>query len=243
MAGTFGTVFSDFFEQPWERARGLLREELEQMRLQLRNNWGAVFTTNNVINNTSITTSSISAAAGTTVEALDGTSSVGSSGYFSDAEHKHSDANRPSDGEKAALVGTDGTPSGSNKYVTNSDDRLETAAGSRFKGRAVGAGAGSVADLTGTQATAILDIFGYDSGAGGLKGLVPATVAGDASKVLSGAGWVAVGGGGGVGSVVQVNTDTTYTQGGPITVSGTISLSILAKSAIDSSLHTLCGGI
>ncbi|MGH7600359.1 MAG: hypothetical protein ACREOI_28740, partial [bacterium] len=35
----------------------------------------------------------------------------------------HSNANDPSTGEKAALVGTNGTPSSTNRYVTNSDPR------------------------------------------------------------------------------------------------------------------------
>lgn len=36
----------------------------------------------------------------------------------------HTTANDPSAGQKAALVGTSGTPSGANQYVTNSDTRL-----------------------------------------------------------------------------------------------------------------------
>lgn len=63
-----------------------------------------------------------------------------------------------------------------------------------FMGRTT-AGTGNVEVLTATQATAILNIFGADAGAGGVKGLVPATAAGDATKVLSGAAtWVTNGG-------------------------------------------------
>lgn len=40
------------------------------------------------------------------------------------ATDHHSNANDPTSGEKAALAGTNGTPSSSNKYVTNSDSRL-----------------------------------------------------------------------------------------------------------------------
>jgi hypothetical protein len=40
------------------------------------------------------------------------------------ATDHHSNANDPSSDEKAALVGTSGTPSVSNKYVTNDDSRL-----------------------------------------------------------------------------------------------------------------------
>lgn len=52
-----------------------------------------------------------------TVAALDGTGSAGVSTDYSRGDHKHADANRPSDDEKDALVGT-GVPSGANPYVT-----------------------------------------------------------------------------------------------------------------------------
>lgn len=65
-----------------------------------------------------------------------------------------------------------------------------------FKGRTTG-GTGSPEDLTVTQATALLNVFGPDLGAGGVKGLVPATVAGDAAKYLRGDGtWQTVVGAG-----------------------------------------------
>ena len=47
----------------------------------------------------------------------------------------------------------------------------------------------------------------------------------------------------GSGTVTQVDTDDTYTTGGPVTTTGTIDLTDLAKSAINSALHQLCGGI
>jgi hypothetical protein len=55
------------------------------------------------------------------VAALDGTSNAGLSNQYSRGDHKHSDANRPTDDEKAALIGSFGTPSASNKYVTEDD--------------------------------------------------------------------------------------------------------------------------
>ena len=74
--------------------------------------------------------------------------------------------------------------------VTNA--MLATVATATFKGRTTAA-TGNVEDLTATQATALLNVFGADSGSGGVKGLVPATAAGDATKVLSGAGtWISV---------------------------------------------------
>lgn len=77
--------------------------------------------------------------------------------------------------------------------VLNSD--LTDVSQSTIKGRAAGAGTGSPQDLTGTQATEILDNFVGDSGAGGTKGLAPAPAAGDAAavKFLSADGtWSAV---------------------------------------------------
>ncbi len=108
-----------------------------------------------------------------TVAALDGTGAAGSSAAYSRGDHKHSDANRPTNDEKAALVGTSGTPSAANKFVTDSDSRL--------------------------------------SGSGG--------------------------------TVTSVDTDGTYFTGGPITSTGTISPTVYAKSAIDSAVHALYGGI
>lgn len=74
--------------------------------------------------------------------------------------------------------------------VTNA--KLATMATASFKGRTT-AGTGNVEDLTATQATALLNVFGPDSGSGGVKGLVPATTAGDATKYLKGDGtWATV---------------------------------------------------
>lgn len=69
--------------------------------------------------------------------------------------------------------------------VTNS--KLAQIATQTIKGRTT-AGVGDVEDLTASQATAILNAMVGDSGAGGTKGLVPAPAAGDAQKVLNGAG-------------------------------------------------------
>lgn len=103
--------------------------------------------------------------------------------------------------------------------VTNT--LLAQMAQSTFKGRAAGAGTGDPIDLTATQATAILNAFVGDSGAGGTKGLVPAPAAGDASasKFLKADGtWVAPTGS---GTVTSVDTGAGLT-GGPITTSGSV---------------------
>lgn len=72
-----------------------------------------------------------------------------------------------------------------NDAVTNA--KLANVATQTFKGRTT-ASTGDPEDLTVTQATAMLNVFGADAGSGGVKGLVPATTSGDAVKVLYGDG-------------------------------------------------------
>ena len=75
-----------------------------------------------------------------------------------------------------------------NNSVSNA--KLADMATQTIKGRTT-AGTGDPEDLTAAQATAILDVFGFDSGSGGPKGLVPAPAAGDtaAGKALFSNGW------------------------------------------------------
>lgn len=89
------------------------------------------------------------------------------------------------------------SPAVPNDSVTNAI--LANMAQATIKGRAAGAGTGDPTDLTGTQATAILDNFVGDSGSGGTKGLVPAPIAGDALKFLRGDGSFATPTGTGIG--------------------------------------------
>lgn len=77
----------------------------------------------------------------------------------------------------AAAVWSAASATVADDSVTNA--KLANMAQSTIKGRAVGAGTGDPTDLTGTQATAILDNMVGDSGAGGTKGLVPAPASGD----------------------------------------------------------------
>lgn len=82
-----------------------------------------------------------------------------------------------------------------NDAVTN--EKLANMAASTFKGRITGS-TGDPEDLTGTQATSLLNAFVGDSGSGGTKGLVLAPAAGDAAagKFLKADGtWSTVGGG------------------------------------------------
>lgn len=93
----------------------------------------------------------------------------------------------------------------------------------RILGR-VSASTGAVEVLTGTQATTILDTFGPDSGSGGLKGLVPATASGDATKYLKGNGtWASPGT---VTSVGISGNNGIGVSGSPVTSSGSITLSL-----------------
>jgi len=63
------------------------------------------------------------------------------------------------------------------------NSKMANMAESTIKGRAASSGTGAPVDLTATQATAILNNFVGDSGAGGTKGLVPAPAAGDAAAL------------------------------------------------------------
>lgn len=78
-----------------------------------------------------------------------------------------------------------------NDAVTNA--KLANVATSTFKGR-VTAGTGDPEDLTGTQATTLLDVF-----TSGLKGLVPASGGGTTNFLRADGTFAAPGGGGGAG--------------------------------------------
>lgn len=100
--------------------------------------------------------------------------------------------------KRAALIG-DVTASADSNTTTIANEAVSNAkmadmAQSTIKGRAAGAGTGAPTDLSAAQTTAILDAFVGDSGAGGTKGLVPAPVTGDATKVLKGDGTWSSGG-------------------------------------------------
>lgn len=76
------------------------------------------------------------------------------------------------------------TAVGANKILNSMLAQVSTAT---FKGRTTG-GTGNVEDISATQATALLNAFVGDSGAGGVKGLVPAPGVGDATRFLAGDG-------------------------------------------------------
>lgn len=97
--------------------------------------------------------------------------------------------------------GTATIPDGDKGDITTSDDgdtwtidaeavdntKLANMATGTLKGRTT-AGTGDPEDLTGTEATALLDAVVGDAGSGGTKGLVPAPAAGDGLKFLRGDG-------------------------------------------------------
>jgi hypothetical protein len=134
---------------------------------------------------------------------------------------------------------TDGT-------VANAD--LANMAQSTIKGRAAGAGTGVPVDLTATQATAILDNFVGDSGAGGTKGLVLAPAAGDAlaGKFLKADGTWAIPSGGGVGVTTVGTIDSQAKSADGLVISTT---NIYAQTAdatnpglVSTGAQTLAGG-
>jgi hypothetical protein len=87
---------------------------------------------------------------------------------------------------------------------------LNTMPANTIMGRNEGT-SGEAERLTVTEATAMLNAFGGDAGSGGVKGLVPATVAGDKRKVLTGAGTWQAGYGRAFGCVI-VNTGINGSQ-------------------------------
>lgn len=96
------------------------------------------------------------------------------------------------DGNKGDIT----TSAGGDAWEINNDAvsnaELANMATARIKGRST-AGTGDPEDLSGSEATALLDAMVGDSGSGGTKGLAPAPAAGDAAagKVLgAGGGWV-----------------------------------------------------
>jgi hypothetical protein len=100
-----------------------------------------------------------------------------------------------------ATMANTGALTVANDAISNA--KLANMATQTIKGRTT-AGTGDPEDLTATQATAILNEFTGDSGAGGVKGLVKAPVAGDATKFLKGDGtW---GTPAGSGNVTKVGT-------------------------------------
>ncbi len=81
---------------------------------------------------------------------------------------------------------------------------LNTMPANTIMGRNEGT-SGEAERLSVAEATAMLNAFGGDAGSGGVKGLAPATVAGDKRKVLTGAGTWQAGYGRAFGCVI-VNT-------------------------------------
>lgn len=111
------------------------------------------------------------------------------------------------DGDKGDITTSDDGDTWAIDADAVDNTKLVNMASGTIKGRAT-AGTGDPEDLTGEQATAILDAFTGDAGSGGVKGLVPAPAAGDAAKVLTGNGsWTALTG-------YKYRQTTTFTSSG-----------------------------
>lgn len=98
----------------------------------------------------------------------------------------------PGSGSQAATIANDA--------VTNA--KLANMATQTFKGRTT-AGTGDPEDLTGTQATAMLDAF-----TSGLKGLAPASGGGTTNFLRADGTWAAPGGGGGGAAAIYAGRHT-----------------------------------
>lgn len=103
-------------------------------------------------------------------------------------------------------------------------DMLNAAPTQTILGRTT-AGTGEVERLTVTQATALLNAVVGDSGAGGVKGLAPATVAGDKRKVLTGAGTWQAGYGRAFGCVIT----STSVSGSTPTVAASMNIASISN--------------
>lgn len=155
----------------------------------------------------------------------------------------------PAAGDKIPITDVSDTteaPTGTTKFIAVSDlvtggvvpddsvtnAKLANMAQATIKGRASGAGTGDPTDLTGTQATAILDNVVGDSGSGGTKGLVPAPGAGDAAagKYLKADGTFAVPPGTGGGLTADGLSAPVYAADGGSTDAYAITLSPVPSS-------------
>ncbi len=128
-------------------------------------------------------------------------------------------------GDVTSTIGTTATTIAASA-VTN--PKMAQMPATTLKGNAGGAPA-TPSDLTGGQVAAFLPVFGPDLGAGGPKGLVPPTVAGDANKALFGDGTWRTVSGGGSGTVTSVGLTVPSIfniAGSPVTTAGTMNLTV-----------------
>ncbi|MFA5773624.1 MAG: helix-turn-helix domain-containing protein, partial [Candidatus Paceibacterota bacterium] len=188
--------------------------------------WGASITNNSANWNTAYSqtrqwdggSTGLVVATGRTSLGL-GSAALNNTGDFATATHNHTgvyapvlgvDDNYVTDAQIILLGNTSGTNTGDNSANSSSqpvDSDLTTIAGlTATTGNIIQSVGSAWASQTPTQVTATLLSMTGDSGAGGLKGLVPAQAIGDATKFLTGAGtW---GTPAGVGDMVLASVQT-----------------------------------
>lgn len=134
------------------------------------------------------------------------TQAVGTSTDYARADHTHGS---PPELSGDVTSNNSGITTIANNAVSNA--KLADMAEATIKGRAVGAGTGDPQDLTGTQATAILDTF-----TSSLKGLAPASGGGTSNYLRADGTWAVPPGSGGTVTVGTSAADVLSATAGQI---------------------------
>ena len=252
---SFGGIFSDYLNLPWEQARTFLQEELEQLRLTVSRQWAGVFDKDGVLLSESIqgdatitpryveNSGTGNAPKWSTVDVANGVRGKLQLANFVAATVStllgRGSAAGTGDHQPITL-GTNLSMSGTTLNAT--DTGITQLTGDVTAGPGSGSQVATIAADAVTYAkmqnmSAISRLLGRGSAAG----------VGDVQEITVGSGLTMTGTtleatAGGGGTVTQVNTGV-YTTGGPIVGAGTIEFSTLAIGIVEASQHALCGGL